>query len=675
MKDYFSLFPIKSKYFFLLFSVIFITLILTNYFYNRSLLKNAIHAHQISIAQGVAKRIEEWTNGKINSINAISEIVENLNDEQNKDQIRDILVKGARISGFSSMYVGYENNHIISGRIWEKPSNYIVSQRPWYRHTLSKQAITINDPYIDAGLQSLVISICTPMKKNQQGVLCGILALDEVKQEILDMSLPKDGYAFLVNNEGQIIFHPNKSEEVMQLDNVSLNHLLHQKEYSTSEDILSFSKVKNTDWYIITKVRKAAAYAEVNRQFFINFFIYILSTLLFFLINFFYNFNQREISQKLKKSKELLQKFINHSSRGILIGDQNDNIVFYNEKFLHLTHIAQKEIATLKVYNIDALFYRCTQQTQKELLDLFEYTKAHCKEGEMVFEIIDTHKIAHHYYINMFPLFDENNVYEGLLLSYHEITQKYLEEQQSKIREEILIQQSKMADLGEMIGAISHQWKQPLNALSILLGNLLQFKQLGKLDATVFQENLNRSLENVHYLGDTIDTFRHYYQPQRQAARFDIDKAIEQTIFILQPHLKNKNIEITIENTLESTQCFNFKNEFQQIMTNLIVNAKDALSESVSIKEKTIFIFLSDKEDNFEVSISDNAAGIKEEMLEHLFKPFKTSKGEHGTGNGLYISRLIAREKLEGELILESAKDPTRFLLTFPKMLKGVSTC
>ncbi len=672
MKGFFALFSKENKYLFFFLSVIFITLILTNYFYNRSLLKNAIHAHQISIAQGVSKRIEEWMGSKMNSINAIRNIITNLESERNDDEIRNILTKGALISSFSSMYVGYEDNYIISSRIWDKPAGYIVSKRPWYQNTLQKQTTIINDPYVDAGLQSLVISICTPIKKTLQGVVCGIVALDEIKQEILDINLPKDGYAFLVNSKGMIIFHPNKSQELVKLDSFSLESLLNEGEkYYISEDILSYSKVKNTDWYIITKVKKSAAYAEVNRQFIINFFIYILSTLLFFIINFFYNFHQREITQKLKKSKELLQKFINHSSRGILIGDQNDNIVFYNQEFLNLSTISQKEILALKISQIHSLFYICSSQTQKELMSIFENAKYHCKEGELVFEILDKHKSFRHYYINVFPLFDEHNIYEGVLLSYHEITEKYMQQQQNKTREEILIQQSKMADLGEMIGAISHQWKQPLNSLSILIGNLLQFEKLGKLESAIFEDNLNRSLENIHYLADTIDTFRHYYQPQKQAASFDLRQAIEQTLFILQPHLKNKNIHIDIKNQTDSTQCFNFKNEFQQIMANLIVNAKDALlEENTKNREKTLSITLKSQADIFEIRVIDSGLGIQKEIQEHLFKPFKTTKGRQGTGNGLYISRLIAREKLEGDLLIESFENPTVFLLILPKALK-----
>lgn len=675
VKEFFSSFSTKNKYFFIFLSIIFITLILTNYFSNRSTLKNAIHAHQVSIAQGVSKRIEEWTASKINGINVVSKFISDLDYEKNQNEIRDILVKSSLISGFSSMYVGYGDNQIISGRIWNKPQNYMVSKRPWYQYTLQQQDITINDPYIDEGLQALVISICTPVKKTLQGVLCGILALEEIKQDILDINLPWDGYAFLVNSKGTIIFHPNKSQELMTINEFSLDQLLHMEEYNMHEYILSYAKVKNTDWYIVTKIKKSAVYADVNRQFIINFFIYLLSSILFFILNFFYNLRQKEIDQKLKKSKALLQKFINHSARGILISDQQDNIVFYNKEFLNLAVISKIDIEKFKISQIEFLFYLCEKETKKELLYIFENAKYNCKIGNLSFEICDNNQISHHYSINIFPLFDEHNVYEGLFLFYHEITQEYREEQQNKIRKEILIQQSKMADLGEMIGAISHQWKQPLNALSIMLGNLLQFKELGKLDTIIFQENLTRSLENIHYLAETMNTFQHYYQPQKKAALFNVHNAIEQTLFILQPHLKNKNIQIHIENTLNCGECFNFKNEFQQIMANLIVNAKDALIEGYSSKEKNIQICLSIKEKLFEIRISDSGTGIKEEMKEYLFKPFKTSKGEDGTGNGLYISKLIAKEKLKGDLVLESFKDPTVFLLTFPSTVMEELQC
>lgn len=676
MRDFFSAFSDhKNRYFFIFLSIIFITLISINYFTNRSILKDSIHAHQESIAQGVSRRIEEWAESKITGIMAVSEFISDLDYERNQDEIRNILAKGSLISGFSSMYVGYGDNQIISGRVWNKPQNYMVSKRPWYQYTLQKQNITINDPYIDEGLQSLVISICTPVKNSFQGVLCGILALEEIKKDILDINLPGNGYAFLVDNKGTIIFHPDKSQQLMKLENFSLDHFLQIQKSTTNEYILSYSKVKNTDWYIITKSKKSVVYSEVNRQFLINFFIYFLSLIFFIIINFFYNLKQKEINKKLRKSKELLQKFINHSARGILISDQNDNIVFYNEEFLKLTLIDENCIEQLKLSQIELLFYLCDERTRKTLLDIFENTKRYSNIGELTFEIVDCNEISHHFYINLFPLFDENNIYEGSFLFYHEITQQHMKDQQNKVREEILIQQSKMADLGEMIGAISHQWKQPLNALSIMLGNLLQFKELGQLDANIFQENLTRSLENIHYLSNTIDTFRYYYQPQKKAAKFDIYKAIEQTIFILQPHFKNKDIHISIKSLADNHECFNFKNEFQQIMANLLINAKDALLENTTNEDKWIHLYLSIHDDLFEVRIFDNGFGIKEEILKHLFKPFRTSKGKQGTGNGLYISKLIAKEKLEGNLILESSKAPTIFLLTFPKIITERSLC
>ncbi len=249
-----------------------------------------------------------------------------------------------------------------------------------------------------------------------------------------------------------------------------------------------------------------------------------------------------------------------------------------------------------------------------------------------------------------------------------EANKKYeLQKKLKKEQDTILFQQSKMTELGETIGAISHQWKQPLNSLSILLGNLLQFKKMGKLNDEIFEQNINQALNNTYYLSDTINTFRNFYAISHQKQEFELKKVIEETILILEPYFKNLPIKIEIEEKQKNIRCYNLKNEFQQIITSLILNSRYFLLEDKENNEKYIKITISENKDCYELLVEDNACGIKEEDINKIFKPFYTTKKEKGTGLGLYLSYLIAREKLHGKLEVLSYKNPTIFLLNIQK--------
>lgn len=233
----------------------------------------------------------------------------------------------------------------------------------------------------------------------------------------------------------------------------------------------------------------------------------------------------------------------------------------------------------------------------------------------------------------------------------------------------IVLQEKKMADLGMMLSAISHQWRQPLAGLSILLGNIKQLKTMNSLDDKVLNQHLEYALSNTKYLNETMETFQNFYCPNKKARFFEIADAINETNLILEPYFKNSQIKIIIKKENDKNECFNFKNEFQQIILSLILNAKDALLNIDAKYEKNIIINIIKKETHYEIYIEDNGSGISPDISKDIFKSFKTTKGKNGTGNGLYISKLIAERKLMGNLKLISSKNPTKFLLTISEKI------
>ena len=224
---------------------------------------------------------------------------------------------------------------------------------------------------------------------------------------------------------------------------------------------------------------------------------------------------------------------------------------------------------------------------------------------------------------------------------------------------EALQQQSKMASMGEMIGAIAHQWRQPLNELSIGIQSLKYDFEDDGIDAEYLDDFIERNKDVIKFMSNTIDDFRNFYRVDKERELFDVRESINTTISMQVAQLVNNNIQILIDG--ESFEVDGFKNEFQQVVLNLINNAKDALLEN-KVKEAEIIIELKDKV----IYIRDNAGGIPEEILDRVFEPYFTTKEQgKGTGMGLYMSKMIIEDNIGASLSARNTEDGAEFIMDF----------
>jgi len=217
----------------------------------------------------------------------------------------------------------------------------------------------------------------------------------------------------------------------------------------------------------------------------------------------------------------------------------------------------------------------------------------------------------------------------------------------------IIYNQAKLASMGEMIGNIAHQWRQPLSGISTIASALsydLEYRE-AKKDELI--ESLDKIVDTTQYLSDTIDDFRSFYKNDKSLERFNISKNIKQCLVISEAILLYNSIEIIL-NLDETIELEGFKNELKQVILNMIQNAKDALIEN---RENDRFIFITlEKKDNFiSIQIKDNAGGIKEEIFNHIFEKDFTTKGEvDGTGIGLHMSKVIIEKSFNGNVSVEN---------------------
>lgn len=244
-----------------------------------------------------------------------------------------------------------------------------------------------------------------------------------------------------------------------------------------------------------------------------------------------------------------------------------------------------------------------------------------------------------------------------------EVSQEELERQKK-----MLEVQSRLAQMGEMIGAISHQWRQPIGViganLSLLIEDVEQFcpDHVGALQE--FSDQINHSLQ---YMNSTISDFRNFFSPTKTILPFTIAELLERIEILVGKQYRHYSIDFRHEGQLD-VKLYGYPNELVQALINLFSNAMDAFEEHRIDHEKRQIIINGRlaEEKTMILTIEDTAGGIPKEVLSRLFEPFFTTKGEKGTGIGLHLVRMIIEENMRGRISVENGDKGARFTITLP---------
>jgi PAS domain S-box-containing protein len=244
--------------------------------------------------------------------------------------------------------------------------------------------------------------------------------------------------------------------------------------------------------------------------------------------------------------------------------------------------------------------------------------------------------------------------------------EKRVQEEVEKSRQKdfIMMHQSRLAAMGEMIGHIAHQWKQPLNALNILMFNLKDGLEDLEPDKEELYTLIPTGEKLIGKMSKTIDDFRNFFKPDRQKEEFSINKNIKDTLSIFEADLKYHKISLVM-NEGEEITIVGFSNEYSQVVLNIISNAKDAIIAKGIGGEIKIDLFCED--DSAIVGIKDNAGGIPEKIINNIFDPYFTTKErKKGTGIGLYMSKLIIENHMGGRIDAQNIDAGAEFRIITP---------
>ncbi len=245
-------------------------------------------------------------------------------------------------------------------------------------------------------------------------------------------------------------------------------------------------------------------------------------------------------------------------------------------------------------------------------------------------------------------------------------TEKKTLEAEKLSQERMLVQQAKMASMGEMISAIAHQWKQPLNVIGILCQGF-DFERCDISESAEKQLNevLEKILAQIDFMSKTIDDFRNFFKPEKEFVKFSLFEAISEIVAIIHPLVKKSNIAVTVIGEKEHL-AYGMKNEFKQVILNLINNAKDAILEQ-KIKTGAIEISVHSTEQKNIIVVRDNAGGIPSHLLpDKIFESYVSTKGEAGTGIGLQIAKTIIHTNMKGSIFVHNDERGAVFTIELP---------
>ena len=334
-----------------------------------------------------------------------------------------------------------------------------------------------------------------------------------------------------------------------------------------------------------------------------------------------------EVQKSLKNFKTLIELNI----AGILI-IRNKKIVYLNDEIVKILNYKSKN--DLKHKEISEIFIVSNMDNLCKILDdVNAYEIDAIKADKTCIPVLLKGKLAE---------FDNKSSHIVSIIDLSDI----------KHKEEVMLQQSKMASLGEMIGNIAHQWRQPLSSISTAASGMKLQKEFNQLSDNEFDSTLDNITQTTQFLSQTIDDFQNYIKENKIKKEFDISKSIEKVLSLMKGTIVSNFIELN--KNLTSIVVESYENELNQVLLNILSNSKDAL-KNINEDNRFIRVSLFKKDENAIIEIIDSGGGIDEKIINRVFEPYFTTKHKsQGTGLGLYMTHKIIKESINGNIFIEN---------------------
>ena len=341
----------------------------------------------------------------------------------------------------------------------------------------------------------------------------------------------------------------------------------------------------------------------------------------------------RDKEIQLIEQQEELQSIYNTTKDGLAIVDMRTNFVKVNKAYCEITGLSEEEL--LKTSCLALTLAEDVEATMSKMETLFENGFVDSYENRCV---INGKHITVSLSVTLLP--DKQH----MLISMKDVTQLKLFEEQSKL-----------AAMGEMIGNIAHQWRQPLSVITSISTAIKMRNEYEQLKDYDIVPDMDMITKQALYLSKTIDDFRNFIRNTQHKKDFSIKNALERTISILHSAMINNHI-VLISNIEDDIVLHGYENELMQAFINIINNARDAIKDNVkSDDDKYIFIQTLRNKNKLELSIKDSGGGIPENIIHRIFEPYFTTKHQSvGTGIGLSMTYKMITQRLNGTITVEN---------------------
>ncbi|TLP39146.1 cache domain-containing protein [Arcobacter arenosus] len=404
--------------------------------------------------------------------------------------------------------------------------------------------------------------------------------------------------------------------------------------------------------YDIVQKEKEISLKNMNENISKLIVIIVIMAFIFFIISVAFTKRIEKLLKVYKENvilnEEKYQLLFNYSNDAFLISEiknHNSSIISCNQTALELTAYEDNELIE---HDFFSLFEGLGLEELKKNKSLFKTVKLKTKDEKI--KNVEVNVIIYDY---------ENK--ELLFASLRDVTERTKLIEEKAKQDNMLIQKSKMAAMGEMIGNIAHQWRQPLSQVSGLFFDIESAYDYKELDKKYLSQRVEEANDLLEYMSKTIDDFRNFFNPNSKIEDFFVTVALSNAINIISSTLKFHNIELEIDCS-ETFHVNGYKNEYSQAIVNIISNAKDILVER-KIQKPKIKIYNKEVDGKETLFIEDNAGGIEEDIISRIFEPYFTTKRDYGTGIGLYMTKLIIEEKMKGSISVENSEKGALFAI------------
>ena len=360
------------------------------------------------------------------------------------------------------------------------------------------------------------------------------------------------------------------------------------------------------------------------------------------------------LTLELESRKDELENVIRFAPNPIILYSEEGTILMMNNAWQEITGYSMKDIPNMKIWKEKT----CKTKTACDTIDiekLFE-NNSPLNIGEVKVITKDHKELT--WIFSVSPLQNRYNSMRVIVASAMDVTQM-------QKNEELMLAQSRQAAMGDMIGMIAHQWRQPLSIIGMVANNLKASLALNQTLSVQEIEKLTTVLdEQTQYLSHTIDDFRTFFKPEKAKETLALCKIYEKLKNMLQKTLENNNISVQFTHDCE-IEIETYPNELIQVLLNLINNAKDAIKER-QIKKGNIIIDTQSDTKNIIITVKDNAGGIDSSVIANLGEPYVTTKNQNGTGLGIYMSLMIISKHFHGNLTWKNCDEGSCFTITLP---------